>query len=119
MSHGGMSVPAGTYLDSLKNDGLCDHTPLWCDDLELQFFATSPGGNYTADLMTGISQWETWTGLWTIHTLRATAGNPIEVSVTESDNTSGDDHYLCSYDNPRCSAADNPLLDGSYWGPFL
>jgi len=103
---------AGTWVDYINNLGVCDHD--FCDRLELQFFTTSPGGDYGANLLTGIPGGSgSWSGWWKIHTLHASPANPIEVWLTETDNTSSDDRFYCGIGWGPCSVVPNPILEGT------
>jgi len=113
LSPPGESVPAGTYVDYVGNNGVCDNWPI-CDDLELQFVSSSANGGYIADLLTGIgAPTSTWRGWWKIHTLRATSTVPIDVALAETDQTSGDDEFFCApYETSNCSPERHPRLTG-------
>ena len=103
---------AGTWVDWIGNYGVCDG--IFCDDLELQFFSTSPGGDYAPNVLTGIPGGSgSWSGWFKIHSLHATGSNPIEVWLWETDNTSGDDEFYCADGETPCSPYHNPILTGT------
>lgn len=96
--------PAGTYLTTLVNHGVCDNLCTPGEHLEFEFrsTATDNPNTYISAQLTGISQTGTWTGLWQVHTSRVINGVTMTVQVWEVDGTSGDDPFYCQSPHPNC-----------------
>jgi hypothetical protein len=112
------SVPAGTYVDYVGNNGVCDH--ITCDHLELEVYSQNQNGSYTSEALTGIGAPEgSWSGWWTIHTLRATPTVPINVWVYETDTDGNDEFYCSASETSPCSVENVPRLTGQFLEEYV
>jgi len=117
--------PAGTYLTTLVNHGVCDHECILGEDLEFEFRSTASDdpNEFISESLTGIEPGSDqnpsiWTGLWKVHTSRVINGVTIIVQVWETDAAPDpDDPFYCQSGHPSCAPniTNWPYLNGSVW----